>query len=109
MTDTAHDSNLPEPVRACSLSGSERIARASWLERLRERSLGVVANGDGVSAAFAASDDAEAELRALAAAEARCCPFLTFEVTRQADRLQLTVLGPPDGRPVIDAMFEAPR
>jgi hypothetical protein len=54
-------------------------------------------------------DDAglEAELRALAAAEAECCRFLSIEVHRAGDSLELHVSGPPDARPIIDEMFAA--
>jgi hypothetical protein len=50
----------------------------------------------------------EAELRALADAEARCCPFLTLAVVREAGRLHLDVSGPPDAAPLIAAMFPGP-
>ena len=109
MTDIASDPYLPEPVIACSLSGGEQALHARLLERLRERSLGAVAGLDGVTVAFAVSDEAEADLRALAAAEARCCPFLALEVTRHEHRLRLTVSGPPEARPIIEAMFQVPR
>jgi hypothetical protein len=73
---------------------------------LRQHSLRTEAGVNGVSAVFAASDAAEAELRAHAATEARCCPFLRFDVTRQNGRLRLSVSGPPAARWIIKTMFD---
>jgi len=106
MTDATRFQNLPETAIACSLPPGEREARDQWLARLGERSLDLVRGRDVVRVLFATSDETEAELRALAAAEAACCPFLHVEVTRVAERLALTISGPPEARPVIEAMFE---
>ena len=107
MTDPSLSENLPDTPIVCSLAAAERTARGRWLERVGEHSLGVVKRVDGVSVLFAPSAAIEAELRALMAAEADCCPFLHFDLIRRADRIELAISGPPDARPVIDAMFGA--
>jgi hypothetical protein len=88
------------------LAGAERADRERWLERLRGQSLAVTSRPDGVSVRFAPTDQLEADARALAAAEARCCPFLRFELDRGEDAIELVVSGPRDARRIIDAMFE---
>ena len=109
MTDNGIHPKLPETGLACSLSGREQADRAIWLERLNERAVGVSSRPDGVTFTFALADDTEADVRALAAAEAQCCPFLSLEVERLRDRIELVVSGPPEARPIIEAMFEARR
>ncbi len=43
-------------------------------------------------------------LAALAAAEQDCCPFFTLALTFDVDGVAFEVTGPPDARPVIDAL-----
>lgn len=94
-----------DAVLACSLSGVDRAERERWLERLRRQALGVCSTPEGVSVRFAATDQLEAEVRSLAAAEGRCCPFLWFEVDRRADAIELVISGPADARPIVTALF----
>jgi hypothetical protein len=55
------------------------------------------------------SPEIERRTRELVAGEARCCPFVDFDLRRENWALVLDVVGPPDARPVIDALFEAAR
>ena len=94
-----------DAVLACSLSGGDRAERERWLQRLRREALGVSETDDGVTVRFTDCDQLEADVRALAAAEAYCCPFLSLEVDRRADAIELVISGPAEARPIIDAMF----
>jgi hypothetical protein len=49
------------------------------------------------------------QLRALVAAEARCCPFLQFGIDVERDALELTIRAPAEARPIIDDLFGRPR
>jgi hypothetical protein len=44
-------------------------------------------------------------VRALAAAEARCCAFLSFRIETTDDEVLLDITGAPDARPVINEYF----
>jgi hypothetical protein len=87
---------------ACSLYAAQRAERTRWLGELGRSALVLESSDTGVTVRFRASDVSEDELRELAAAEARCCPFLTLEVRANADGVELRVEGPPDARPVIE-------
>jgi hypothetical protein len=58
-----------------------------------------------VTASFPYSEACERELRALAAAEAECCPFLDIQVRGDGHELRLAVSGPPEARDIIESMF----
>src|SRR4051794_34296625 len=94
----------PLPV-ACTLSGTDRGDRARWVATLLERATGVTPRDDGVAVRFPDAAVLADELRAFAAAEAACCPFLALTVTRDGDALVLAIAGPPDARPAIDALL----
>jgi hypothetical protein len=49
----------------------------------------------------------EAELRALAEAEAECCEFLRLGVRRRGDSVELAVAGPAAAQPIIEEMFRS--
>jgi hypothetical protein len=109
MSPSESHPGASDAVLACSLSIGDRAERERWLKRLRRQSLGASSTADGVTVRFAASDPLEADVRALAAAEGNCCPFLSFEVERRADAIELVISGPGDARPIIDAMFSDER
>ena len=92
---------------ACSLSATaipSRLEDFADLVRhaLRERR----STRDGVRVRLSDSHENERSVRELVTAEARCCPFLDFDLRREDGALVLDVAGPPDARPVIDALFE---
>jgi hypothetical protein len=62
----------------------------------------------GLAVRFRRDARIEADLRALIAAEARCCPFLTLDLRASGEFLEVDVSGPSEARPVIEAMFGAP-
>jgi hypothetical protein len=94
----------PLPI-ACTLSGTDRGDRARWVAALLGRASTVTPSDDGVLVRFAADAALADELRAFAVAEAECCPFLAIAVTRDRDELALSIAGPPDARPAIDALL----
>jgi hypothetical protein len=69
------------------------------------RASDVTRDASGVTARLPYSEACERELRALAAAEAECCPFLDIEVRRDEHELHLTVSAPPEARDIIESMF----
>jgi hypothetical protein len=106
-------SHVPPPCRcppdaeagpSCSLTGAEQAARHRWLKQLRAHSVSVRREPDGATVLFDPSDELEAQLRALAAAEAQCCPFLSLEVRRGPNTIELLVTGPAPARPLIEAI-----
>jgi hypothetical protein len=99
-------SPAPDTPIACSLSGRELTARRLWLSDLREHALAIAPTAEGLTGRFAA--EMENELRELARAEARCCPFLTFEVARLGGVVELRVRGPALAQPIIRELFGMP-
>jgi len=45
----------------------------------------------------------------LVRAERECCPFLSFEIDRRKDELQLRVTGPAGAGPILDDLLAALR
>jgi hypothetical protein len=59
----------------------------------------------GTRLTFEVGDDTERQLRALIAAEARCCAFLRMDLRPSADALILEITGPTGAEPVIAELF----
>jgi hypothetical protein len=96
------------PPLACSLSAPAAAERARRWRALLDRALldGAPIAG-GRRLVFRAEAGAAAELDDLVAAERECCPLLTMTIARDAERLVLDVVAPPDAAPIVAAMFEA--
>ncbi len=95
----------PIPV-ACSLQGADARDRLAVIARLREDALlDRYEILDGLRARFRDAPGVEDRIHALIAAEARCCPFLSFDLRREAGVLCLDVSGAPEARPVIESFF----
>jgi hypothetical protein len=96
---------MAEPVNiACTLAPGDYAARTAEIEALARAALRTrepIAHGLRLTFDATAEDD----LRALVAAEAACCPFLTLDLARDGKQLRLDVTGPDDAAPVIDALF----
>jgi hypothetical protein len=89
---------------ACTLSSVEQRSRrfeTAELARAALQSRRPVEHGELLS--FDAR--AEPALRDVIAAEAECCPFLTLELRRAGDRLELRITGPDEARPIIAELF----
>jgi hypothetical protein len=97
---------MTEPI-ACSLSPDAYADRASEIADLARRALLARSPlpGGGARLRFAAGPGVEAELDAIVAAEARCCPFLRLELRHAAGALELDVTGPPEAEPLIAELF----
>jgi MerR family transcriptional regulator, copper efflux regulator len=108
-------STVPQPAGgqslplACSLSGSELRERGDWLERLGRHVVRREPRPGGVIVRFRRDAGVEEELRELAAAEARCCPFLTLSLRAHGDLVELDVSGPPEAQSIVEEMFGASR
>jgi hypothetical protein len=85
---------------ACTLTSAELRARRAQVAALAEHALRC---RDGGRLVFDAT--AEPALRELVALEAECCPFLTLNLRRTGDALELTVTGPAEAAPIIAALL----
>jgi hypothetical protein len=99
------DGPAPDAPLACSLQGGDLADRQGWLAHVQRRALAVERSADGMTLRFSHAAGLEAELRALAKAEAECCGFLRLGVRRLGDSLELAVAGPVAAQPIIDEMF----
>jgi hypothetical protein len=91
---------------ACTLSSAEFRSRLAETRDLARRSLQSRRPVDGGEVlVFAADRDTGAALRAVIAAEAECCPFLSMNVRGGAEGLELVITGPEDARPIIAELF----
>ena len=96
---------MNEPI-ACTLSADDYATRRDDIARIVRdalRSRETLAGGARLT--FAASDDTERDLRAVIAAEGKCCSFLRLELGREAEVLRLDVTGPDDAQPIIAELF----
>jgi hypothetical protein len=94
-------------VIGCSLDAVALSARRERLVELREQVSSVSPSPTGFTVRFVAGPDTEAELRAVIAAEAECCPTLRLELRRAGGFLDLEIAGPPGARAEIES-FLAP-
>jgi hypothetical protein len=91
---------------ACRLTSAELRARRTQTAELAGRALRArrpTAHGEVLE--FSPEPGAEAALAGVVAAEAECCPFLSLELRRTGESLELTITGPPDARPIVAALF----
>ncbi len=95
------------PLIACSLSADGQKRRLSeWAELLGQASSGQEVEG-GMRYVFPPFSELADRVRTLASAEQRCCPFLDFTVQDDADRVLMTVIGPPEGQDALHFVFAA--
>lgn len=90
---------------ACTLSagdGAERMRRWEALARAGHATL--ERDGHRLTVAYRAAPGVGDELEALAAAERRCCAFVSWTVSHEPDRLVLTVAADPARPAEIDAV-----
>jgi hypothetical protein len=93
---------------ACSLNATAMSTRLDDFANLATHAaLERRTTADGVQVQLRASPTIERRTRELVAAEASCCPFLDFDLRREDGALVLDIAGPPEARPVIDALFQA--
>jgi len=95
---------------ACTLSGPDLAERLREMNDLgRSALLEVERNGARGRAVlrFERDDETAERLRAIVAAEARCCAFLDMTVRAGADALALTIDAPDDAALVVDELVRA--
>jgi hypothetical protein len=91
---------------ACSLTPAGLAEQAGRWARLAARAMtGREQSGHGVRVSFRPGPGTEEELRALAAAEARCCPWAAWSVRADGTQLVLDVRSAGDGVAALHAMF----
>jgi hypothetical protein len=96
---------MEQPI-ACTLSAAQYHDRTGELAALAARALrSREQTADGERLVFADSADTERELRAVIAAESRCCAFLRMDLQRADAGLVLDIAGPQDARPIIAELF----
>jgi hypothetical protein len=94
------------PPIACSLSAAGRKERAELVEQLATDAL--VARereGDALVLCFRNVPEVEQRVRAWAALEAECCPFLTLTVDADSSAVVLRVAGTLEGQGIIDDLL----
>lgn len=97
----------PPPI-ACSLSERELIARGREIEELARAALIEGSRLEGrVRLVYRRSEAVEATVRDLMEREARCCPFLGFELVAEQDVLTVDISGPPEATSVLDAIHRS--
>ncbi len=106
MSDDASQTELPV---ACRLGPEEGSARLRRWKALADRGRPIARrDGDRLEVRYAAEAGVLHELEALAAAERRCCSFVSWSVTRDGDRAVLHVTADasaPDRVAAIAALF----
>jgi hypothetical protein len=105
MDCCSSDDGASDAPLTCSLRGGDLADRQRWLSDVQRRALAVEQSADGLTLTFSHDTGLEAELRALAEAEAECCGFLRLGVRRVGDSVDLTVAGPAAAQPIIEEMF----
>jgi MerR family transcriptional regulator, copper efflux regulator len=105
MSHTTGEITDPIPI-ACSLTAAEyrqRVDEAGAITQtaLRERQ---PIHG-GARLTFADIDDVHERLERFVAAESKCCPFLTMQLTTTGQEVVLEVTGPADAAPIIEELF----
>ena len=96
---------MSDPI-ACRLTAAELADRARETAGVAAVALGSrtpIPGGERLR--FAALGDTEARLRAVVAAEARCCPFLRLDLRVEGPALVLDVTGPELAAPIIAGLF----
>jgi len=99
------DTTAAAPV-ACSLTPAGLAEQAGRWARLAARAMtGREQTGHGIRVSFRPGPGTEEELRALVAAETRCCPWAAWTVHADGSRLVLDVRSAGDGVAALHAMF----
>jgi len=104
----------PSPIacRMDALTPAERARRSEVLALLTERALDIVATSDGIAFQLRGDPDTPALTGEFVAYESRCCPFIRFELTVQAEGgpVRLALGGREGVGEFLRAMFpEVPR
>ncbi len=89
----------------CSLDPAALAARLAEWGELDRAALSRRTTAEGVEVRYPLEPGLAERLLALIAAEAECCPFLAFDLSRANGDLVLEISGPGEARPVIESFF----
>lgn len=91
----------PMPI-ACSLEGDDYRSRIAEIRRIGAHALlGVEELPNGATLRLRNAPDVLRGLRAIAAAEHECCPFLSFDINASRGEIILGISAPPEARPIV--------
>jgi hypothetical protein len=94
-----------QPI-ACSLTAAGRDQRAALVRALAaDALLDRESNGGSLVLRFRGAPGVEERVRAWAALEAECCPFLTMVVDAAGAVVTLRIDGPPEAAGIIDDLL----
>ena len=106
MSETGCGCNAEASVPiVCTLSSGQMADRSSAWTDVLARATERESTAGGMRLRFDADPTTVATLAELAVLEAECCAFFSFTITVDAGGAWLAVDAPPDGRPVLDALF----
>jgi hypothetical protein len=80
---------------ACTLGAGDYKARLAWIADLNARAL-VSHRTEGLALRLRYRADAVSDVHELVRRETECCAFLTFDLQRSGDFLELAVIAPPE-------------
>jgi hypothetical protein len=102
MVVTMMPADLP---LACSLDAADAAGReARWRALARDALVAAERTPDGAVQTYRDAPRVEPQLAELVALEAQCCPFLTFALSRDGDRVVLRVSAPEEAAGIV-ALF----
>jgi hypothetical protein len=97
---------VTRPPIACSLAAADRERRAALIAQLVAEAL-VDCERDGTTLVlrFRVAEGVERRVRALAALEAECCPFLAIAVDANPSEVVLRIDAPPEAGAILEEFF----
>ena len=109
--DTTGDNQsrpVPLPI-ACSLGPDDAAARGDEWRRVAAQALVERIREPGSARLrFRTMAGVRQTLDDLVEAERECCPFLTLALTEEGGEIVLSIAGPPEADPVLDAFAPEP-
>jgi hypothetical protein len=97
---------MTTPPIACSLTAAGREVRAALVRALAaDALLDRESNGGSLVLRFRGAPGVEERVRAWAALETECCPFLTMVVGAAGAVVTLRIDGPPEAAGIIDDLL----
>ena len=92
---------------ACSLSADEMARRGEEMRALARDALMDKSRAPGfVKLEFRSGGGTDAAVHELVRRERECCPFLDIAVERAGERIVVSIRGPGEAQPVLDAIYE---
>jgi hypothetical protein len=89
---------------ACTLDAGDYQARMAWIADLNARAL-ASHRVDGLTLRLRYRADAQSDVLELARRETECCAFLTFDLQRSGDFVELAVTAPPEAEIAAGTLF----